>query len=268
MAVIFLFETHPLVHLGLQRLLSRFDPVNILTLAEFNRDLTENRSELPAPEILVIGLPFNSPAEWETLIEICEKHGSARVLVLTSFAVSNWDDIPLPSSVRGMLSANSSTCAIESAVRLILAGGECFPASFRQHGTNEPRRGTKGPDSVVVPIERWMETPVVGARILNISERQYEILTFLARGYPVKSVSRLLNISVATVKTHTTALYKRLGAKNKGEAVYIALQRGAKLNWRGLPSKDSHITSPSEADPSSSNTTATKSARIPVRERT
>ena len=55
----------------------------------------------------------------------------------------------------------------------------------------------------------------------------------LARGYPIKTVSRVLNISVATAKTHACTLYQRLQVRNKGEAVYVALQRGATLNWPG-----------------------------------
>ncbi|MFX5622822.1 hypothetical protein ABTE00_21945, partial [Acinetobacter baumannii] len=48
-----------------------------------------------------------------------------------------------------------------------------------------------------------------------------------------KTVSRVLNISVATAKTHACTLYHRLQVRNKGEAVYEALRRGAKLNWPG-----------------------------------
>jgi DNA-binding NarL/FixJ family response regulator len=78
-----------------------------------------------------------------------------------------------------------------------------------------------------------VETPALGAHMLNITERQYEVLALLARGYPIKTISRLLNISVATAKTHACTLYQRLQVRNKGEAVYEALRRGAKLNWEG-----------------------------------
>ena len=69
------------------------------------------------------------------------------------------------------------------------------------------------------------------AEMLKITPRQYEVLVLLARGYPIKTVSRMLNISVATVKSHACTLYQRLKVKNKGEAVYAALQRGATLDW-------------------------------------
>jgi len=77
------------------------------------------------------------------------------------------------------------------------------------------------------------------AEMLKITPRQYEVLVLLARGYPIKTVSRMLNISVATVKSHACTLYQRLKVRNKGEAVYAALQRGATLEW---VSGDEHMT--------------------------
>jgi DNA-binding NarL/FixJ family response regulator len=77
-----------------------------------------------------------------------------------------------------------------------------------------------------------------GAQLLQITPRQYEVLVLLARGYPIKTVSRMLNISVATAKTHACTLYQRLHVKNKGEAVYAALQRGATLEWHEPNGRD------------------------------
>ncbi|MBC2769540.1 response regulator transcription factor [Pusillimonas sp. 7-48] len=56
-------------------------------------------------------------------------------------------------------------------------------------------------------------------------------LVLLARGYPMKTVGRCLNISVATAKAHTETLYQRLDVHNRNAAVYAAVSRGAKLGW-------------------------------------
>ncbi|MEN7528799.1 MULTISPECIES: LuxR C-terminal-related transcriptional regulator [unclassified Cupriavidus] len=81
-------------------------------------------------------------------------------------------------------------------------------------------------------VQRAEEEPSYDeAEMLKITPRQYEVLVLLARGYPIKTVSRMLNISVATVKSHACTLYQRLKVRNKGEAVYAALQRGATLEW-------------------------------------
>ncbi|HEY9572142.1 MAG TPA: LuxR C-terminal-related transcriptional regulator [Pusillimonas sp.] len=70
------------------------------------------------------------------------------------------------------------------------------------------------------------------AAMLSLTPRQYEVLALLARGYPIKSVSRELRISVATAKAHTETLYQRLAVHNRNAAVYAAFSRGATLGWR------------------------------------
>ncbi|MEO6986153.1 MAG: LuxR C-terminal-related transcriptional regulator [Paralcaligenes sp.] len=71
------------------------------------------------------------------------------------------------------------------------------------------------------------------AAMLKLTPRQYEVLVLLARGYPMKTVSRQLNISVATAKTHTVTLYQRLQVHTRNAAVYAAVSRGATLGWKG-----------------------------------
>jgi len=69
------------------------------------------------------------------------------------------------------------------------------------------------------------------SRLLGLTPRQYEVLVLLARGYPMKTVGRTLNISVATAKAHTETLYQRLDVHNRNAAVYAAVSRGATLGW-------------------------------------
>lgn len=66
--------------------------------------------------------------------------------------------------------------------------------------------------------------------LLNITPRQYEVLQLLARGYPIKTVARMMNISLATAKAHTASLYRQLKVNSRGEAVYTARQKGVPLN--------------------------------------
>lgn len=69
------------------------------------------------------------------------------------------------------------------------------------------------------------------AKLLGLTPRQYEVLVLLAKGYPLKTVGKHLNISVATAKAHTETLYQRLDVHNRNAAVYAAVSRGATLGW-------------------------------------
>ncbi|QFR02997.1 response regulator transcription factor [Streptomyces phaeolivaceus] len=51
-------------------------------------------------------------------------------------------------------------------------------------------------------------------------------MTLVARGTANREIARELFISEATVKTHLTHLYTKLGAKDRAAAVAIAYERG------------------------------------------
>ena len=61
----------------------------------------------------------------------------------------------------------------------------------------------------------------------SLSERELEVLTLLASGRPNKEVARDLFVSVGTVKTHTNNIYRKLGVRNRAEA--LARARSLKL---------------------------------------
>lgn len=65
---------------------------------------------------------------------------------------------------------------------------------------------------------------------LRLTPRQHEVLALLARGYPIKKVARMLNISPSTAKGHTASLYRQLKVNSKDEAVYIAHHLGILLH--------------------------------------
>ncbi len=57
-------------------------------------------------------------------------------------------------------------------------------------------------------------------------EREREVLTHMAGGATNKEIAELLFLSPHTVKEHTSALYRKLGVRNRAEAVQRAERLG------------------------------------------
>ncbi len=68
--------------------------------------------------------------------------------------------------------------------------------------------------------QRRAELPVV------LTPREQEVLTLLARGLANKAMALQLGITEHTVKTHVAAVYDKLGATNRAEAVVAAARQG------------------------------------------
>jgi ATP/maltotriose-dependent transcriptional regulator MalT len=84
------------------------------------------------------------------------------------------------------------------------------PASLTADGSSDVASGGT-PEPLVEPL----------------SERELEVLTLLASGRSNKEIAKDLFVSVGTVKTHTNNIYRKLGVRNRAEA--LARSRSLKL---------------------------------------
>ena len=53
----------------------------------------------------------------------------------------------------------------------------------------------------------------------NLSNRENEVLTYLAKGYRYKEIADILSISVLTVRSHLRRIYEKLHVRSRTEAV-------------------------------------------------
>jgi deazaflavin-dependent oxidoreductase (nitroreductase family) len=60
----------------------------------------------------------------------------------------------------------------------------------------------------------------------NLTSRELEVLALLSQGLPNKLIARELGISEHTVKFHVSALYTKLGASSRTEAVSLGARHG------------------------------------------
>jgi DNA-binding NarL/FixJ family response regulator len=65
-----------------------------------------------------------------------------------------------------------------------------------------------------------------------LSDREREVLTHMASGATNKEIAERLYLSPHTVKEHTSSLYRKLGVRNRAEAVQRAERLGLTAGWR------------------------------------
>lgn len=58
--------------------------------------------------------------------------------------------------------------------------------------------------------------------MVNLTEREKEILNFLTQGYDNKEIGHQINISKHTVKAHVSTIIRKFNAKNRTNVVYLA----------------------------------------------
>lgn len=72
----------------------------------------------------------------------------------------------------------------------------------------------------------------------SLSVREVEVLNLVAEGMDSKEVAAVLGISYRTVRTHVTSILTKLGARNRTQALRIALQAGIIAPYEPATAKD------------------------------
>jgi DNA-binding NarL/FixJ family response regulator len=116
-------------------------------------------------------------------------------------------------------------------VLLISGAGRMSPAAARAAGASgfvskdwdagEVARAVR-----MVGLGMTMFAPTSEQPAPPLSEREREVLAAIAAGSTNREIAQALFLSPHTVKEHTSALYRKLGARNRAEAVQRAQRVG------------------------------------------
>lgn len=254
MSTVTVIEPHVLLRLGIVQHLTEVLPSLVFEGADYSSLLPSEAPRSTSSDLVLLSV--SASENILDLIYAAQRiYAPKSILLLSDSSSLPYSAQNLPPVAAGCILKNSSPDVLTASIKLVLLGGKCFqlPESSACTGTV-----SKSMPEVVVqsngsqPSTTWLSdkynlhhtsyTPTrkkshpptrtsTEAEMLNITTRQYEVLVLLARGYPIKTVSRQLNISVATAKAHTETLYQRLDVHNRNEAVYAAVSRGATLGW-------------------------------------
>jgi DNA-binding NarL/FixJ family response regulator len=144
------------------------------------------------------------------------------IIALLRGAVSDGGSVRLLAiGVRGVLPDDSTAEEIGAAIEATVVGLVVLPPE--QVGEFVRARTPRLP-------ERDVTRPRRGAsRVPSLTPREQEILGMLAEGLPNKAIASRLGISDHTVKTHLEAIFDKLGASTRAEAVARAVRGGLLL---------------------------------------
>jgi len=69
-------------------------------------------------------------------------------------------------------------------------------------------------------------TEIKTTKLVNLTEREQEVLEAVARGERSKEIAVQLGISERTVKAHLASIYSKLGVDSRAAAIAVASQKG------------------------------------------
>ncbi len=164
------------------------------------------------PDVIVLGPGPEPQLPLPVLLEQRANRDSTPVVVLLDHLDGEAGARALRAGARAVLPRHPSPEEIGAAVRAAAAGLASLPAALATAVLDD-----KAGDGTRASADN-------GDRALTPRER--EILTLLGEGLVNKEIGVRLGISEHTVKTHLAAIYEKLEASNRAEAVATGLRRG------------------------------------------
>ena len=201
---ILIVDDHPVVRDGLAAILGTQSDFVIAGEADSGSQALE-RFESLQPDIVLLDLEMPGMDGISVIRQLRENHPAVRVLVFTAFDTDERILGALQAGAKGYLLKGAPRLELFNAVRVVHTGG-----------------------SLLQPVvaSRLLEQLAGPQRAEELTPREEAVLALLARGKQNKEIAAELDISERTVKFHLSAIYGKLGAGNRTEAVTIALQQG------------------------------------------
>lgn len=197
---ILLADDHSVVRMGLAALISTEPGFTVVGQASDGCEAVAQYRAL-RPDVVLMDLLMPNKTGARAAAEIRAEFPLARILILST---SDGDDDvyrALQSGALGYILKSSPGEQLIPAIRAVMRGEKWIPPEVARSLANRIMRE-------------------------ELSPRELQVLEELARGGSNKEIAGVLNITEHTVKAHLKNILAKLPARDRTEAVTIALQRG------------------------------------------
>lgn len=192
-------DDHAIVRMGLTSLLSSQKDFLVVGEADDGESAVQKALNL-SPDILIMDLMMPKMDGVTATKEIHKLRPSVKILILTSYGTSDGIAHALESGASGALMKSTEFAEFVSVLRRIAGGERVIAPEIKRQFAEDP------------PVP-------------SLTQRQTEILLSITRGLTNADIAKQFGIREDSVKEHINAIFSKLGASNRSEAVAIALRK-------------------------------------------
>ncbi len=197
-----LVDDHPVVRAGVRALVDAQDDLDVVGEAADSAQAVAVVAETK-PDVVLMDLSLgDGPGGAETTRLVRDLPSPPQVLVLTTYDTE--------ADVLEAVDAGAAGYLLKDA-----PPDELFRAI----------RGTARGETVLAPSVATRLLQRAASPVPKVSPREVEILRLLAKGLGNKEMARELLVSEATVKSHLSHIYTKLGVDTRAGAVATAIER-------------------------------------------
>jgi DNA-binding NarL/FixJ family response regulator len=208
---VLLVDDQELMRMGFRMVLGAQPDIDVVGEAADGLDAVQLADQL-RPDVVLMDVRMPVLDGVEATKRIAEA-GTSKVLVMTTFDMDEYALSALRNGASGFLLKDTPPADLLAAIRVIAAGDALLaPAVTRRL------------------LDRFAATdltpPAADGRLARLTDREREVLALLARGSANAEIAARLVVTEATVKTHVSAILRKLGVRDRVQAVVLAYDLG------------------------------------------
>lgn len=173
------------------------------------------------PDVVLMDLRMPGMDGLTTIEHIRQRWPQIAILVLTTYNEDALMIRGLQAGACGYLLKDVDLDVLLNAIRAAARGERLVQPDIIEHLLARAAQTTQLPDTPLPTPETSR-----GRGRMELTEREREVLTGIARGERSKEIARRLGISERTVGAYIASIYNKLNVDSRASAVAVALERG------------------------------------------
>jgi DNA-binding NarL/FixJ family response regulator len=167
------------------------------------------------PEVILmdVRMPEMDGIEATRRVLASPETAGTKVLILTTFDLDEYVYDGLRAGASGFVLKDIEPAELIEAVRIVARGDALLAPSVTRRLISEF-------------ASRPAATRIAPQRLSDLTEREREVLTLIARGLNNDEIADQLVISPATAKTHVSRIMAKLDARDRAQLVVLAYESG------------------------------------------
>jgi DNA-binding NarL/FixJ family response regulator len=203
-------DDQALMRTGFRMILDAQDDIEVVGEAIDGADAIR-RFEALSPDVVVMDVRMPTMDGIEATRRLAALGRPARVLILTTFDLDDYVYEALRAGASGFLLKDRPSEELVAAVRVIAAGEALLAPSVTRRLIEEFAR--RAPTTTRTELD-------------ELTDREREVLVLMARGLSNAEIARALFVAETTVKTHVGRVLRKLGLRDRAQAVVLAYESG------------------------------------------
>jgi DNA-binding NarL/FixJ family response regulator len=203
-------DDQSMVRAGFRMLLGREKDIEVVAEASNGLEAVD-KAERFHPTVILMDIRMPELDGLEATRRILAADDQARILVLTTFDVDEYIYEALRAGASGFVLKDDPPEQLIAAIRTVAAGDALLSPTITRRVIDQFTR---------------MQRAAPPEQLDELTSRELEIFRLIAHGLSNGEIARELFISDTTVKTHVTRVLRKLGLRDRVQAVVLASRSG------------------------------------------